>query len=141
MPTGRVILTISGNIEQTNAPGQARFDMAMLVALGTDAMTTRSEWSDRAQHYEGIPLRAVLERVGAKGSAMKASALNNYEIVIPFDDLQYEPLIATKVDGEVLKLRDKGPLWIVYPRDKHAVLQDVRYDSRWVWQLHRLHVE
>lgn len=141
VPTGRVVLTVSGNIEQTNAPGQARFDMAMLEALGTDSLTTRSEWSDHAQHFQGVLLRSVLERVGATGTAINASALNDYKIVIPFDDLQYDPLIATKVDGEALKVRDKGPLWIVYPRDSHAVLQDIRYDSRWVWQLYRLHVE
>lgn len=141
MPTGPVVLTVSGNLEQTNAPGQARFDQAMLEALGSGSLTTKSEWSNKVQLFEGIPLRAVLDRVGAKGTTMKASALNDYEIQIPFEDLQYNPLIATKVDGEVLKIRDKGPLWIVYPRDDHAILQDLRYDSRWVWQLHRLHVE
>lgn len=141
VPTGQVVLTISGNIEQANAPGQARFDMAMLEAIGTDSITTRSEWADHAQHFEGVLLRAVLERVGAKGTAINASALNDYKILIPFDDLQYDPLIAMRVDGEALKIRDKGPLWIVYPRDKHAVLRDIRYDSRWVWQLYRLHVE
>lgn len=88
-----------------------------------------------------MPLRAVLERAGARGKVMTASALNDYEISIPFEDLQFEPLLAMKVDGQVLTVRDKGPLWIVYPRDAHEVLDDVKYYSRWVWQLNRLHVE
>jgi hypothetical protein len=136
-----VILTISGNIEQTNGPGQAQFDKAMLEALGQASFVTGSEVSSKPQLFEGVPLRAVLDRVGARGRTMKASALNDYEIGIPFDDLRFEPILATKVDGQVLTIRDKGPLWIAYPRDAHDVLHDVKYYARWVWQLNRLHVE
>lgn len=140
-PRGPVILTISGNIERTNGSGQARFDKEMLEAIGSASYTTRSEVSSKPQLFEGVPLRAVLERAGARGKVMTASALNDYEISIPFEDLQFEPLLAMKVDGQVLTVRDKGPLWIVYPRDAHEVLDDVKYYSRWVWQLNRLHVE
>jgi hypothetical protein len=139
-PKGAVVLTVSGNIEQMNAPGEAQFDMAMLEALGWASFRTTSEVSDKPQLFEGVPLRAVLERVGAQGKNMKASALNDYEIVIPIEDLQFDPIIATRVDGRVLTMRDKGPLWIVYPRDAHKVLEHVKYDARWVWQLNRLHI-
>ncbi len=37
-----------------------------------------------------------------------------------------------------LTRRDKGPLWLVYPRDNDAVLQDAKYDHRWAWQLSQL---
>ncbi len=53
----------------------------------------------------------------------------------------FQPVLATKVDGRALTIRDKGPLWIVYPRDHHKILQDAKYDARWVWQLNKLHVE
>ncbi|WP_227384025.1 hypothetical protein [Microvirga rosea] len=141
LPTGPVILTITGAIEQTNAPGQARFDRAMLEALGVTSFTTGSVWADHPQLFEGVPLKAVLERVGANGTSMLASALNDYEIAIPFEDLKFSPLLATKVDGRALTLRDKGPLWMVYPRDEYDELRDNRYESRWVWQLNRLRIE
>lgn len=140
-PQGPVLLTISGNVSQTNAPGQAQFDRAMLEALGSAAYTTSSEVSTTPMKFEGVPLRAVLERVGAQGKALKAKALNDYEVAIPLEDLQFEPILAMKVDGRVITARDKGPLWVVYPRDQQPVLQDVRYDARWVWQLNRLQVE
>jgi hypothetical protein len=141
LPQGTVLLTISGEIEQTNAPGQARFDRAMLEALGHLSYTTSSEVSDKPMKFEGVPLRAVLERVGAKGTTMKATALNDYKVAIPMVDLQFEPILAMKVEDKIITARDKGPLWIVYPRDQRPVLQDVKYDSRWVWQLIKLHVE
>ena len=56
-------------------------------------------------------------------------------------DLEYGVLLAMRMDGQPLTLRTKGPLWIVYPRDTYAALNDVRYDSRWVWQLKSLRVE
>ncbi len=140
-PTGPVLLTITGAIEQTNAPGEARFDKTMLDELGSASIETHTVLTEDLQRYEGIPLEAVLRRVGAKGNVMRAAAANAYEVDIPFDDLQYGPLIAMQANGRPLTLRDKGPLWIVYPRDAHKVLQDQRYDSRWIWQLIRLHVE
>lgn len=140
-PKGAVILTVTGRIEQTNAPGQARFDRDMLEALGKASFVTGSEVSEKPQLFEGVPLRAVLERVGAHGTVIKASALNDYAAPIPFEDLRFEPILAMKVDGQVLTVRDKGPLWVVYPRDAHEVLHDVRYYARSVWQLNRLHVE
>jgi hypothetical protein len=113
----------------------------MLLALGSASLTTGYVVLDRPQLFEGVPLQAVLERVEAKGTKMTAVALNDYEIVIPFEDLKFDPLIAMKADGQPLKIRNKGPLWIVYPRDDYKVLQDIRYDSRLVWQLNRLHIE
>ena len=140
-PQGPVILTISGHIAQTNAPGEAQFDRDMLEALGKAAYTTSSEVSAKPMAFEGVPLRAVLDRVGAQGTVMKATALNQYQIPIPLEDLKFEPILAMKVDGKVITPRDKGPLWIAYPRDQFSVLQDVRYDARWVWQLRELHIE
>lgn len=141
LPKGPVVLTVSGKIEQTNGNGVAVFDMEMLQALGRVAFSTRWELSDVAQHFEGFPLRALLERVGAYGKSLRASALNDYFAVVPTEDLRFEPIVATKVDGRILTIRDKGPLWIVYPRDAHKVLQDARDDARWVWQLNKLHVD
>lgn len=137
---GAVVLTVSGNIEQTNAPGRAEFDQEMLDALGRKTLEATFVMSGKAHFFDGVPLRAILERVGGKGSAIRASALNDYSIDIPWDDLKYDPLIAMSADGQLLKVRDKGPLWIVYPRDEYSALRNNIHDSRWVWQLNRLQI-
>jgi len=141
LPKGPVVLTVSGKVEQTNSNGAALFNMEMLEALGRASFATRSELSEVPQLFAGIPLRAVLERVGVRGESLRASALNDYVSVIPMEDLSFQPVLATKVDSRVLTIRDKGPLWIAYPRDHYKVLQDAKYDARWVWQLNKLHVE
>src|SRR5918995_672608 len=130
MPKGLVVLTVSGKIERTNSNGTALFDMEMLEALGRASFATRSEVSEVPQLFEGVPLRALLDRIGVQGNSLRASALNDYAAVIPLGDLRFEPIFATKVDGRVLTIRDKGPLWIAYPRDSYKVLQDAKYDYR-----------
>jgi len=140
-PDGQVLLVVSGAIEQTNAPGEARFDRAMLEAIGMATLKTSTVWTDGVKTFEGVPLRKVLERVGARGTTIVATALNDYSIELPLSDaVQHDPVLAMKMDGRVLLARDKGPLWIVYPRDSRPALQDPRYDQRWVWQLYRLHI-
>jgi hypothetical protein len=140
-PSGPVILAIGGAIEQTNAGGEARFDRAMLEALGSATIETSTVWTDGVKRFEGVPLRKVLERVGARGTRLHAQALNDYEVVLPVSDLQYDPLLAMRMDGRELTVRDRGPLWIVYPRDALPALRNARQDSHWVWQLRRLVVE
>lgn len=137
---GTVLLTVSGAIEQMNSPGRAEFDRDMLEALGLKTLKATFVLSGKTHLFEGVPLRAVMERVGGKGSVIRASALNDYAVNIPWDDLQYDPLIAMSADGQRLQIRDKGPLWIVYPRDDYSALRDDIHDDRWVWQLNRLQI-
>jgi hypothetical protein len=42
------------------------------------------------------------------------------------------------MNGQMLTRRDKGPLWIIYPRDAVPMLREERFEHRWVWQLYRL---
>ncbi len=44
-PTGSVLLTISGDIENTNGDGTAAFDLDMLRALGATDVTTETIWT------------------------------------------------------------------------------------------------
>jgi hypothetical protein len=140
-PTGKVILTISGKITRTNASGKARLDRAMLESLGKASLTTTTSFTDGKKVFEGVPLRAVLERVGATGTLIKATALNDFETDMSTEDLRYEPLPAMTMDGALMTARDKGPIWIVYPKDNYAALQNPNQDRKWVWQLERLDIE
>lgn len=142
LPAGDIILTITGNISQTNLDGAAAFDEAMFGALPAAGLETTTVVTDGVKRFEGFLMRDLLEYVGAEGETVTAIALNDYVIDIPIGDFQrFDVLVATHMDGERLLPSDKGPLWIVYPRDDHAELQDIRYDYRWVWQLIELDVK
>ncbi|MFD2649204.1 molybdopterin-dependent oxidoreductase [Devosia albogilva] len=141
-PEGPVILVVSGNIEVTNTDGGAAFDREMLHGLGLTEIETSTPWTDGVQVFSGVLARTVLERVGADGAAVMASALNDYTVEVPMEDFQnFDVLLATTMGGEEMKVSDKGPIWIVYPRDNHPELQDRRLHDRWVWQLKALRVQ
>ncbi len=133
-PSGPVILTVTGAITETNAPGRAEFDSAMLDALGIDKVTTTTNWTSGPQQFEGVKLSKVLDAVGAQGTTIFARALNDYTGKIAVADVRtYPVLLASRVNGQPLAA-DKGPLWIIYPQDDYPALRE-RDDLLWAWQL------
>jgi hypothetical protein len=54
------------------------------------------------------------------------------------DFSQHGVLLALKRDGNYLTVRDKGPLFIVYPYDSDPALKSPRYYGRSAWQVARL---
>jgi hypothetical protein len=141
-PSGPVILTVTGAISQTNAPGRAEFDQKMLEALGFDRLTTSNDWTDGKPVFEGVLGRKLLDAVGAHGKTLSAIALNDYVVDIPADDFTaYPVLLAMRMNGQALTPRDKGPIWIVYPRDDYPALRDPKINDRWIWQLKAIDVK
>lgn len=140
-PTGRVILEISGKIAHTNAPERARFDLKALESLGITKITTSTPWTEGKKVFEGVRLRDLLQAVGADGATITPVALNDYKLDIPREDFdKYPVILAYRMDGEELRVRDKGPLWVVYPRDDFPELDNRLIRSRWVWQVKELMV-
>ena len=84
-------------------------------------------------------MAALLDHVGAAGTKVTALALNDYSTDIPLDDFRrYDAILALKRDGAYMPVRDKGPLFIVYPYDSDPALKHQRYYSRSAWQVARL---
>lgn len=140
-PTGEVVLRITGAIARTNADGVAHFDRAMLRALPATRYETGTIWTQGTHVFEGVLLGDLLETVGASGSTVRAAALNDYAMVIPVDGGDEDTaLVAYRMDGEAMTVRHKGPLWIVYPYDRHPDFRTETIYARSVWQLESLHV-
>ncbi len=132
-----VILTLTGNV----AEAPVELTRTDLEALPQHRLRTSTTVTDGAPLFEGFLMRDLFEMVGAEGESVTARALNEYSIEIPMEDFErFDVLGALSMEGEPLSPRDKGPIWIVYPRDDHRELQDIRYDTRWVWQLNELEV-
>jgi len=139
---GQVVLTVSGSISNTNADDKADFDMTMLEAMPSHIIETTTPWNDGVTEFKGVLARDLMSRVGAQGEHVLAIALNDYQFKIPLSDFdQYDVVVAYRVNGERMRIRDKGPLWIVYPMDSHESLQNETTHSKMVWQLRRLVVE
>ncbi len=132
-----VILKVTGLID--DAP--AHFTMTDLRALPATTLETSTVVTDGVHSFTGVLLRDLLAQLDATGDVITATALNDYVVDIPRADVeQYDVIVGYSMNGAELDRADKGPLWIVYPRDGHEALQDIRYDYRWVWQLSELEI-
>lgn len=119
--------------------GPVFYSVDDLAALPQQKVVTHTSVTDGPQVFVGPLMRDVMADAGLKVDWITAIALNEYEISIPTQDfIRFDVIAALSMNGEALTPRDKGPVWIVYPRDDHRELQDIRYDYRWVWQLTRI---
>lgn len=139
-PKGNVLLVVKGAITRTNAGAEARFDRAAFEALGMTKLTTTTAWHEKDTLFEGVLARKLMQAVGATGRSVTAIAANDYRVTIPIADFaKYDVLLATHIDGEQLRLRTKGPIWMIYP-DGIDLAPLVRQE-RMIWQLIELDVE
>ena len=138
---GDVVLTVSGAIAHTNAGEIAEFDTAMLDAIGTVTFETETTWTEGVQTFTGVELSDLLSVLGVNGSQLRATAVNDYAVDIPTGDaVEGGPIVAFLRNGELMSLRDKGPLWIVYPYDSSPKYRTEVIFSRSIWQLDRIEV-
>lgn len=135
-PAGAVILEIRGLIGQRNDGDAARLDASALRALPQKQITTHMPWYDSRQTFSGPTLQSVLDLVQARGERLKLVALNDYSVEIPLADVtRYQPLLAHQINGKPLSVRDKGPLFLVYPFDSHPEIRNDVYYGRSIWQI------
>lgn len=141
-PQEKIVLTVNGKIGVTNVDDTAQFDRGMLETLGMTTIETTTPWYTGSVKFEGVPMEALMKAIGAKGQKLVAVALNDYSTEIPMEDFaKYKPILALKRNGEYMPIKDKGPLFIVYPYDSDPELKSQKFYSRSAWQVARLTVK
>ncbi|MEP1932492.1 MAG: oxidoreductase [Paracoccaceae bacterium] len=112
-----------------------------LDLLEQKKFSTKTIWTDGITTFSGVPLKVLLNHFDANGETVEMVALNDYAVTMPFADLEDDaPIVATRMNGELMSVRDKGPFWVVYPYDLDARYQNETVYSRSIWQLNRLKV-
>lgn len=143
-PQGPVILTVSGRVRGGNRDGQSAFDMGLLERMPQASIVTATPWYAQPRRFTGPLLRDVIAAAGGQLSAagkLRAMALNDYMVEIPGEDvLRYDMVLARLMDDKPMPVRDKGPLFIIYPFDNHRELRNAVYYSRCAWQLKSIEV-
>ena len=140
-PAGPVVLTLRGKLQRTNAGDNAAFDMAMLESVAQHTFITKTPWFQQPRKFTGPLLRDVLALAGASGNTLRVGALNDYRIDVPADDARrFDVTLARLIDDRPITVREKGPLFMIYPFDSDAALRNALYYSRSVWQLKTIDV-
>lgn len=141
-PSEKVILTVSGKIATANKDGEAQFDRPMLESLGLVTVETTTPWYSGPVKFEGVSLDKLMKLVGASGDRAAVVALNDYSSEIPIEDFaKYNVILALKRNGEYMPVKDKGPLFVIYPFDSMPELKSQTYYGRAVWQVARIQIK
>ncbi len=132
---GNTVLTLRNATAIGNQ--EVRLSEGDLLGLPQVTIRTHTEFTDGEVEFVGPLARDVLDLIAA-GTATTAHmvAVNQYAVDIPISDFaDFDVIFALYADGNRLSLRDKGPIWVMYPLDQHEELQDSLYNVRLIWQL------
>lgn len=117
-------------------------DMQDLKDIGVASIETSTIWTEGKITFEGVPLIALLDHLNVSDGTIVAKAINDYQITIPVSEARIEgPLIAYSMNGSTMSVRDKGPLWLVYPYDQNDDFRSEVIYARSIWQLDRISFE
>jgi hypothetical protein len=131
-------LVIAGAIAP---PSPRLLTLSEIDALGAATLETRTPWTRGTQRFGGVPLAVLLDSVGSRGNVIRAQALNDYAISSPIDELlESEAFLATRLDGEPIPIRHRGPFWMVFPWSARPAIRTAATNRRAVWQLKRLDI-
>nr|WP_047573940.1 hypothetical protein [Methylobacterium sp. ZNC0032] len=140
-PKSTPVLTVRGKVGQTNGAGDAAFDLDMLGRLPQGVTETETPWYPSKTRFEGPLAAELLKSVDCQGQTLKVTALNGYAVDIPADDFRRWPVIlATHVDRKPISVREKGPIFVIYPFDREPSLYNEIYFGRSIWQVHSIEI-
>lgn len=138
-PGGDVILTLSGMITATNGAAILRLDQTQLADLPQQGFSTATPWTEGTVSFQGVLLKDLISAVGATGGTITLTALNDYQITMPIAEVRDDgPLLAYLMNDQPMSLRDKGPVWLVFPYDSNADYRTEQAYARSIWQLDRI---
>ena len=136
-----MLLTLSGDIPFANVDGTLQFDRTSLSSVDDTTITTSTVWTEGVHTFQGVSLHALTELLGISDGILRATAINDYAVEIPVSDaVAGGPILAHTLDGMSMTVRDKGPLWLVYPYDSNPAYNTSQYHARSIWQLDRIEV-
>lgn len=141
-PKGDVILVVEGQIQACNSGLEVRLDREMIGALPKKEIKTQNPWEQGVVTYEGVLLRDLADYVKANGSILSLTALNDYRADISIEDVRnIDVVLAYKRNGVDMPVREKGPLFVVFPfTDQPELAVEARF-AQSVWQVARITVK
>lgn len=138
-PQGRVLLTLSGAVDETSSNQELKFDLAMLNQLPQHYVTTHNPWTKGRHTYQGFSALDLFPHLNINNSTLQVTALNEYMTEIPLSDfVDNGAIFATHIDGVPMSVRNLGPIMVIYPFDENEDLKSEMYYGRSIWQVDRI---
>ncbi|CAE6934424.1 hypothetical protein ACOMICROBIO_GDFFDHBD_02815 [Vibrio sp. B1REV9] len=113
-----------------------------LEAFPATTYHTSLPWLERPEKFMGVKLSTLLVNAyGEVPNTVELRALNDYHAYLSKQDiLKYQPIVAYKQNDHYIKIRHKGPYWLIYPLAEYPEINISHYHSQMVWQLSRIKI-
>ena len=140
-PMGKVLLEVTGALAKPNKDGRLLFDRAILEKLGVIRYPNKNKWYTKEVVFEGVLMQVLLDAVGVPEGSVKVrmKALDDFQSDAPLEDFKKWPvMLALKMNGEYMSIKNKGPIWVGYPTHIDPEVGMPAFQAKWVWQLNEL---
>ena len=115
---------------------QWQFTADQLLNISSKQILTSTSWTEGEQTFTGLPLRDLLSHLQLMQGQLQITAINDYQISAPISELlSYDAFIAIKRNEQLLRIRDKGPFWLVFPWTQRPELKRREIDILSIWQI------
>lgn len=110
--------------------------LAALDRLAQREATTTTPWTDGPQRFAGVAGEAIAAFAPSGAVEAVVTALNDYVAVVPLAHfIEGLAFIATRRNGEPMRIREKGPFWVMYDFDAMSDEERLVCEPLAVWQV------
>lgn len=101
------------------------------------SFTTMLPWFEDQKEFTGFKVTDLLAHLGINDAfSVSFIALNDYAASSQIKDInKYQPIIAYQIDKKNIKVRNKGPYWLVFNVGKYPETDNAVFHSQMVWQI------
>lgn len=132
------------SLKVTSEDGEvlATFDQISIEALGMQELQTETPWTDGVVTFEGVSIKKILSEAGISGKGVSGLSMDDYAASLSAEVIEtFDPIVATRMNGEPMVLENKGPFWIMFDFDDMPSNTSIEMRNLAVWHLNELEVE
>lgn len=124
-------------VHNKNAESASKeFSRSDLQALPQEEIVTETVWTKGRTVFSGPPLSAIIDAAGLGDGALELVAANGYFVRMEREIIEEDvPIVALLQNGNPMSMRQKGPLWVIFPYDSDEKYQVELIYALSVWQL------
>ena len=118
-PTGKVVVTVTGAIANTNSDKGLELDLEMLEGIGLVDYSGKDPWLGNKK-YTGVLLSEILKYAEADEAAVEVVVIakDGKKVTVAVDTLkEYPIMLATKDGGKAIGSGVGGPVKLVFPHN------------------------
>mgnify|MGYP002682763373 FL=1 len=142
-PAGKVVLTVTGAITETNSDKGFELDMAMLEGIGTKLYEGTDPWLGKKK-YTGVVIADILKFAGAPKDVAEVIVIakDGKKVTLKAEDVdKYAIMLATQDAGKAIGSGLGGPVKLVFPYTTHPELEKMYPKDDWNWFVVTLEVK